>query len=121
MPCDLKSATAYDQKIRTAIAARDNAALEKYAIRQAAVYHACAAENSGHTKTRYLLGEAASWDQAAQALNSESPANVQKKRSYALKAIGIVTPIASSAQSNDDEKKAANAILWTLAWARSSP
>src|SRR5579872_5747790 len=118
--CDQQRADQYDQRIRTAINARDNASLEKYAVLQAAVYHACAAENSGHVKTRYQLGEAASWDQAAQALNNESAGNLQKKRMYARNAMRIATRIASAASSDDKEKRAANAILWTLNWAHNS-
>jgi hypothetical protein len=115
--CNQKLADSYDQKIKTAIFSRDSTSLEKYALQQAAVYHACAAESSGHTKTRYQLGEAASWDQAAQALNNESSSNLQKKQQYAHNAIKIATPIATAGGSSDKEKKAARAILWTLGWA----
>ena len=120
LACDQKLADKNAEKIKIAINARDNAALEKYAVRQAAVYHACALENSGHTKTRYLLGEAASWDQAAQALNNESAGNLQTKQRYARQAIKIAGPIAVASSSSADEKKVAKAILWTLSWAHAS-
>jgi len=117
--CDQKLADVYAAKIKTAIGTQDNASLEKYSVLQAAVYHACAQENSGHMKTRYMLGEAASWDQAAQALNNESAGNLEKKRQYAHNAIKIATPIASAANSSEKEKTAAKTILWTLSWAHS--
>lgn len=120
LACDQKLADKNAAKIKIAINARDNAALEKYAVQQAGVYHACALENRGHTKTRYLLGEAASWDQAAQALNNESAGNLQTKQRYAREAIKIASPIAVASSSSTDEKKVAKAILWTLSWAHAS-
>lgn len=112
--CNQTLADTYDRKIRVAIDTRDNAALARYAVQQAAIYHVCAGENSGAMRTRYLLGEAASWDQAAQALHVEGQADSAATRSYAHKALEIAKPIAAS--GNVKDKKAATAIIWTLNW-----
>ncbi|MDQ6781025.1 MAG: hypothetical protein M3Z37_07730 [Candidatus Eremiobacteraeota bacterium] len=113
--CNQKLADAYDQKIRVAIDTRNYSALARYAVQQAGIYHVCAAETSGHMRTRYMLGEAASWDQAAESI-SPGTERAAERLGYARKAMDIAKPIAAAADSTAREKKAANAILWTLHW-----